>query len=492
MTISTTARATAARKAPHLFVHTWVRWAVIVAATLVAFHSTWTELFDEVRTGTTGGYVLIIPPLAALVAVGITHRRRRELPIHDRQTDAIVAVILLAVSVALKALLMPRYADTYQLMHIDVLAAWVFVCGACVAMFGLRATSRYWFAWLMLLLTSPIMYRAILVQMGGTKVAAGVLTLFLACAAVGIATRTSHARGMVVGAITFVLGLAVLAVVTVQWPDAAIGVYQYVPTVAAFVVGGGAYLARFRGLAPRRLPPSPVSPAQAGRTALYIVPVTMVLAFIGPPDQHLAPVSAGPAPTGTVTQVVPAGWHQISSVDYDWPRSYFRDPSTLRRQVIRADEARADWDRLLRPRTIALETLQIRRVGTFEVYPTESMYNLRGARVSPKSYIDLGHDVTAEYFTVVDDDLLLTWSLLSFIWTRGDDAQRVTLLTVDNHEFDAVFPQPEPNSVANIRVLLQILLRGNASVSDTDPEYKDREMLTEVGRAVVEAQWQGS
>ncbi|MEE2057133.1 archaeosortase/exosortase family protein [Rhodococcus artemisiae] len=471
--------------------HTWVRWTVIVAATLVAFHSTWSELVDEVRTGTSGGYVLIVPPMAALIAVGITHRRRRELPIHDRQTDTIVAVLLLAVSVALKALLMPRYATTYQLMHIDVLAAWVFACGACVAMFGLRVTSRYWFAWLVLFLSAPIIYRAILIQLGGSKVAAGVLTLLLACAAVGVATRTSHARGMIVGAITFVLGIVLLWVVTAQWPDAAIGLYQYVPTGAAFLVGAGAYLFRFRGMAPRVLPPNPVKPVQAAHAALYIVPITVVLALVPLPDQRLTPVSAGPPPTGTVTQVVPVGWRQINSVDYDWPSDYFRDPSTLRRQMIRADEVRPDWDALLRPRTVALQTLQVGRVGTFEVYPTETMYNLRDARVSPKDYIDLGREVTAEYFTVVDDDLLLTWSLLSFIWTRGDDAQRVTLLTVDNHEFDAEFPQPVPNSVANIRVLLQILLRGNASVSDTDPEYKDREMLSEIGRAVVEAQWQG-
>lgn len=112
--------------------------------------------------------------------------------------------------------------------------------------------------------------------------------------------------------------------------------------------------------------------------------------------------------------------------------------------------------------------------------------------MSAKSYIDLGHGVTAEYFTVVDDDLLVTWNLLSFVWTRADDmAQRVSLLTVDNHEFDAEFPQPEPNSVANIRTLLRVLLRGNAAVSDTAPEDKDREMLTEIGRDLVETQWRG-
>ncbi|HET8994390.1 MAG TPA: archaeosortase/exosortase family protein [Rhodococcus sp. (in: high G+C Gram-positive bacteria)] len=480
------------RGAAYPFVRTSVRWVMIVAATLVAFHSTWLKLFYELRAGTTGGFVLIVPPLAALVAVGITHRRRNELPIHDRQTDTIVATLLLAVSLAIKALLMPRYAPTYQLMHLDVLAAWVFVCGACVAMFGLRTTSRYWLAWLMLFLTSPILYRLLLVQLGGTKFAAGILTLLLAAAAAGLATRTSHTRGLIVGVLTFTIGVAALTAISVLQPGAPIGLFQYAPTLAALLVGAGAYLLRFRGPAPRALPPNPVKPAQAASAALYIVPVSLALAFVPLPDQGLTPVSPGPPPSGTITQAVPRGWNQINSVDYDWPRSYFGNTALLRRQTIRADDSRADWDALLRPRTVALQTLQVRRSGVLEVYPTQTMYNIGSARVSAKSYIDLGHGVTAEYFTVVDDDLLVTWNLLSFVWTRADDmAQRVSLLTVDNHEFDAEFPQPEPNSVANIRTLLRVLLRGNAAVSDTAPEDKDREMLTEIGRDLVETQWRG-
>ena len=124
--------------------HTTRRWIVIVAATVIAFHSTWLQLIDEIRAGTTGGYVLIVPPLVAIVAIGITRQRRNELPIHDRQTDIITAVLLLLIALAIKGLLMPRYATNYQVMHLDVLAAWVFVCGACVAMFGLRVTAAYW------------------------------------------------------------------------------------------------------------------------------------------------------------------------------------------------------------------------------------------------------------------------------------------------------------------------------------------------------------
>ena len=81
--------------------HTTRRWIVIVAATVIAFHSTWLQLIDEIRAGTTGGYVLIVPPLVAIVAIGITRQRRNELPIHDRQTDIITAVLLLLIALGI-------------------------------------------------------------------------------------------------------------------------------------------------------------------------------------------------------------------------------------------------------------------------------------------------------------------------------------------------------------------------------------------------------
>lgn len=467
---------------------------MIVAATLIGFSSTWLQLIAEIRAGTTGGYVLIVPPLVAVVAIGVTSRRRNELPIHDRQTDIITSILLLTIAVAIKALLMPRYPTTYQVMHLDVLAAWVFVCGACVALFGLRTTSAYWAAWMMLFLTSPVVYRLAMVEAGGTKTVAGILTSILAAAAIGLAVRRTRLRGFVYGTTTFVVALAVLFWISRQWPDAPIAVSQYIPAaIATVVVGAGVYWKTHRGLHPQVLPPNPVSRAQAVQGALCVAVAALLATLVPLPDQQLTPVSPGPPYSGTVSQVVPSGWTQLSSADYDWAKSYFGPTAILRRQMIRAEEPNPEWDSLMRPRTIAIQTLQVRRVGSFEVYPTQSMYQLGKSRVSPKEYVELGNGVTAEYFTVVDESLLLTWSLLSFVWTRGDTvAQRVSLLTVDNHEFDAPFPQPEPNTSSNVRTLLRVLVRGNGAVDDADPENKDRSMLIEVGRSLVEAQWQGA
>ncbi|WAL49345.1 archaeosortase/exosortase family protein [Rhodococcus pyridinivorans] len=477
-----------------LFARTVTRWIIIVAATLIGYWSTWQQLASEIARGTGGGYVLLVPPFAVLAAEGVTRRRGGELPIHDRQTDCIVGGIVVAMALGMKALLVPRYGTSYQLMHLDVLSAWVFVLGGCVLLFGLRTASRYWPVWAMLLLTSPLVYRAVLVQIGGTKFAAGILTLLLAAGAITVAVGRTRRRAVLGFGATVALGFVPLGYLTATYPDARIGVFQLVPAgAAALVVGAGFYLQRHRGVAPRTVPPNPVRAGEVARTAPVLGVVAAVLAAVPLPDQKLTPVSPGPPPAAVARQVTPPGWYQLEGLDYSWPRRYFGSTAVLHRQMLRALEPRSEWDRLERPRTVAVQTLQVRRASVFELYPVETNYHLGGARVSPKIRVQLGHGVEADFFTVVDDELLLTWSLMSFVWERGPvQAQRVSLLTVDNHELDAPFPQPSPNMASNARSLLSVFLRGNTSVEDSASEYKDLEMLIDVGRELVEAQWRAS
>ena len=107
-----------------------VRWLMIALATIFAFWPTWTKLWQSTASGTAIGYVFALPLLCLVAAVGTDLRRGPELPIHDRETDKIVGCIGLFVALGLQALLLPRFAETYELMHIDVIAAWVFVWSA--------------------------------------------------------------------------------------------------------------------------------------------------------------------------------------------------------------------------------------------------------------------------------------------------------------------------------------------------------------------------
>ncbi|MGE2843141.1 hypothetical protein ACQGFI_06570 [Rhodococcus sp. 2.95] len=143
----------------------------------------------------------------------------------------------------------------------------------------------------------------------------------------------------------------------------------------------------------------------------------------------------------------------------------------------------------MRPRTVQIDVVQVRRPSTLAVYPSKTTYDLENARVSPTVTLELPHGIVAEMYTIVDDALLLTWSNLNFVWTRGDGAaQRVSLISVDNHEPDAYFPEPKPSMASNGSNTLAVLLRGETSTEDTESEYKDLDMLEALARLLVEAQ----
>ncbi|MFZ2174939.1 MAG: hypothetical protein WAW17_13090, partial [Rhodococcus sp. (in: high G+C Gram-positive bacteria)] len=225
------------------------------------------------------------------------------------------------------------------------------------------------------------------------------------------------------------------------------------------------------------------------KTSLFIVAAAALMFLIPLPDQQLTPVSPGPPPTSMPGLVVPAGWEEIGFSEYDWPQRYYGAESRLARQTIRTSEPNPAWDVQNRPRIVQMDVLTVRRSATLEVYPSHNMYKLQNARVSPKIYVDLGRGIVAEMYTVVDDDLLLTWSNLNFVWVRSpSNTERVSLISVDNHEPDAHFPEPSPSMATNGLHTLSVLFRGESAVSDIESEYKDRDMLETLGRAVVEAQ----
>ncbi|WP_242484611.1 hypothetical protein [Rhodococcus sp. MS16] len=96
---------------------------------------------------------------------------------------------------------MPRFGDNYELMHIDVLAAWVFVWGAAVLMFGLRPVNRYWLRywliWLTPMVLSPLFYRTLAVELGGTRFAYSVIMVVVSSLATTVAVSLNWRRGLI-------------------------------------------------------------------------------------------------------------------------------------------------------------------------------------------------------------------------------------------------------------------------------------------------------
>ncbi|MCD2263607.1 exosortase/archaeosortase family protein [Dietzia aurantiaca] len=417
------------------------RGVLLLTLVVLAFWSTWGRVADETAVGA-GSAVVLAPPLGGLLTVSaLAWRRRPELPIHDRQSDAIVGTVVLLIALMSQWLLVPRYAGAYVLLHVDVMAAWAYLLGCCIFAFGLRRTGRFWATWLVLAVASPGAMRLVMYLLGGGPwaEAAVVATVVFAGPVVVIVRGVRRGRPSA----------------RVQWAGPAVTARQAWRSVPLLLVVG---------------------------VALWLAPLP------GGAETRLGHGPSGPAGPG---QNVPAGWTERSVQDFQWAPRMFGPSATLYRQLLRADAPRADWDQLMRPRQAVVQTLTVSDPGQLDVYPLEMTYDLTNARVGDPEPVDLGHGITGRYRTVVDDDRLLTWSLLTFTWTRSSDhVQRVSVLTVDDHEYDAEFPETVHVAGSTFGRMLSLLLRGSASVTASGPQDKDLAMLTELGTNLVEAQWQ--
>lgn len=216
-----------------------VRWLMIAAATIFAFWPTWTNLWRSTASGTAIGYVFVPPLLCLIAAVGTDLRRGPDLPIHDRETDKIVGGIGLLVSLGLQALLMPRFAENYELMHIDVIAAWVFVWSAAVLMFGLRPVNRYWAIWVVPIVLAPLIYRTLATELGGTRFDYSIIMVLVASAATTIAVSRTWRRGFAGFVGSSILGAALVYYLSSHYPTAPLFSVQLLPALGSALLVGG-------------------------------------------------------------------------------------------------------------------------------------------------------------------------------------------------------------------------------------------------------------
>ncbi len=470
--------------------------ALLFAAVAAAYWYTWAELAQDIEQGSYLGYLYLLPVLAGFAAAGIALRRGAELPIHDRQTDIIVGLIGLGLAAAVLGLLTPRYRYQYELLHLDVLSAWLFLVSGCVLLFGLRPTFRFWPAWLLLFVAVPAPYRLLMVVLGGGKTAAGAVLLILAVLAAAIGSGRTRLRGVAAAGIALVAGADALIVLRLWFPSASMLAYEAIPALAAVVVGCGVMYVtqrRVRTLRPFDRPLSPLTAAQSWSAAAMVVVAGVLLAVIPLPAEYNR---AFPVVAGLVTgaDAPPPGWELLSVRQYPWAARYLGPDATLTRRVLRAQRGNAEWDKDSRRRRIVVDTVRADSGNTIDNLPEFVLYRLIQPRISPPTTIDLGHGITARLNTVLDDRRLLSWTWLSWNWSGQGRAERISLISADNHLPDAEFPQPQRSVLANFDNLMNQFLRGNAVVLDTeshavdsDFEVKDREMLTTVALAIVRA-----
>lgn len=467
------------------------RWTVIGVLTLVAFWTTIASLMEEVQSGSLVGYVPAIPFLALLAAQGIARRRGDELPIHDRQTDLIVGFMGLVLALLVKGVLLGRYADQYHLIRLDLLAMWLFVVSATVTMFGLRPVARFALVWLLLLGIFPLPYRIVVISLGGTRYAAGFVMVLVAAAATAMAVGRTRRRALIGAGAAVLLGCAIVIVMMVSFPTAPVMAYQLVPSlVATIVVSLAMYLNSRRGetKGPLDRPVNPLSAKTIQLAGALVLVFAVMLSLISLPASSAPPVLRESALKFGTPLIAPVGWHTTDVTEYDFVQRFFGRNSTLIRQRMTAEQGNPAWDKLSRPRTVVVDSITSLRPVTFSVYPDNVIYDMSATRTSQGRRIDLGNNVIGELFTVLDDTLHVTWTKLTWTWRNGTQAQRVTLLTVDNHDPGAPFPEPEDALVSNLNTVFTVLIRGNSVVNNDDPDFKDAGMLTVLGRELVATQ----
>ncbi|MEV6275165.1 hypothetical protein [Nocardia sp. NPDC051832] len=469
---------------------------LILAAVTAAYWTTWLEIRQDVWEGSYLGYFYVLLGLAAFAAAGIALRRGGELPIHDRQTDIIVGALGLGLAAAVIGLLVPRYRYQYELLHLDVLSAWLFLFSACVLLFGLRPVARFWPVWVFLLVASPTLYRLLMVTLGGDRTAAGVTMLLFAGVAAGIGAARTMFRGLVAALITLAVGGAGVLVIRTWFPAATIYVYQAVPSVLAIFVGCGVmYVAQRWGapLKPLGRPLNPLTAAQSWSAVATVVVATALVAVIPIPEDYDKTFPVVPGLVIAHPPTLPPGWQLLEEVEFPWAQRYLGPQAHLVRRYIRAERGNPVWDKDSRRRRVVIDTVRADDEYTIHELPEFVLYRLPQPRISPPTFIDLGHGVTARLNIVLDDRRLLSWTWLSWNWAGAGGAERITLIAADNHLPDAEFPALQHTISGNIGNLLNQFLRGNAVVLDThshaveaDLEPKDQDMLTSLARAMVE------
>lgn len=471
-----------------------VRWALIAVLTGFAFRRSFASLIEISRTDSLAGYVWAVPTAAVLVAVAIARRKRTELPIHDRQTDIIVGIIGFGMALLVQGVLLPRYALYFHLLRLDLVAMWLFVACSAVVLFGLRPVIRFAWVWIMLSLVFALPYYLIVITLGGGKAAAGAATLMIAGMAVGIAGGPSYKRAVLGFLAAWVVGFAVLAAVTGYLPDAPMRVYQQVPVLTSIVVVGMAmFLLSRRGRAKRVLERAvePLAAKQVWAGIPLVVTVAVALSMFALPSAPNTIIFPRPSEyplTIGMPPAAPAGWTTTGAITRIPVNRLYGPKAVLVRQQVSADVGNPRWDKAARPRTVVIDSTVSLRPFSLGTYPGRVLYGLTAARISETRKVDLGSGVIGNLLSVVDDQLLVTWNSLQFVWGDKQLAQRITIFAVDNHEPDAPFPQPTQNLFPTLRTLITLLFRGNAVLDQHTPTFKDADLLSQFGRALVAAQ----
>jgi hypothetical protein len=428
-----------------------------------------------------------------LLLFGTQLRRGKDLDIHDRQVDWILAIGIAGFILMLDALLRPRLGATAGLVRVDVLALVLFVMVGCILLFGTRATGQSWAAWFFLLACWPLPYRLIGAALGGTNNTYALLNIILSTIAVVVASGRPLRHRLVNGALTVAVGVLVFGVGSVVLPPVAA---QVVPSLVALAVVVAVDVRRNRGA--RRLPaPSAGTRGVVAKPVVAMVALLVLGGALGLFAQFAPPtissqslVTTGPGWTSAA--VVPSGWtvgHGRQSES--WADRYFGTGSTWYRYHF-ATGGGANGQH------VVVDALTGPSVGPLSVYPAISCYRLAVPYLQSPTMISLGHGVVATLFYAnayaAPAPVQAQWALLTWTWKIPEHGtmayQRVTVLALEDASGLAGFPAPaQPGANNGIRTTFTDILRGVSTASSPAPTKSTMNRLEAFSGQVVARQY---
>ena len=142
--------------------------AALVVVVVIAYHYSLASLLQTIGLDTPLAYVGLVPLLAAGLAWVNRAPRVSEVPIHDRELDYFIGLVLIAVAVLGGVVLPGRIGAMFWVNRLDLLFLPLFVAGATVLLFGLRVAWRQKVALAYLFLGWPWLYTTFLLgTLGG-------------------------------------------------------------------------------------------------------------------------------------------------------------------------------------------------------------------------------------------------------------------------------------------------------------------------------------
>ena len=164
---------------------TAVQMVALLAVVLIAYSYSLSTLLQLADLNTPLAYVSLVPFISLILAAANARPSRPEPAIHDRQTDYIIGVPLMAAALCIDLFLPNKLSAMFWVWRIDLLTLPFFVAGAVAVIFGVRVLWRQKLAVGFLFLAWPYPYTSVLLSVLNAFTTA---TLF----AMGKIVRVAH------------------------------------------------------------------------------------------------------------------------------------------------------------------------------------------------------------------------------------------------------------------------------------------------------------